>query len=145
MRASAWSRTVSAIDLGADGKLTAAWSLPVAREPRGIAIQGGTAYVSHLTSADLTKLTGIGAAAPPAKSIASLPPSPLRAPSGKKLAASLGYAIAIDPAQGRLFAARHALGALGRSAEAGEALAAARRINPRIDSFGQRFVAFAQD
>ena len=38
-----------------------------------------------------------------------------------------------------------ALGALGRAAEAGEALAEARRLNPRIDSFRQQFVAFAQD
>jgi hypothetical protein len=37
------------------------------------------------------------------------------------------------------------LGALGRAAEAGEALAAARRLNPRIDSFSQQFVAFAQE
>jgi len=37
------------------------------------------------------------------------------------------------------------LGALGRAAEAGDALAAARRLNPRIDSFSQQFVAFAQD
>jgi hypothetical protein len=38
-----------------------------------------------------------------------------------------------------------ALGSLGRAAEAGEALAAARRINPRIDSEPQRFVAFGRD
>lgn len=38
-----------------------------------------------------------------------------------------------------------AFGALGRAAEAGEAMAAARRLNPRIDSMRQQFVAFAQD
>jgi tetratricopeptide (TPR) repeat protein len=38
-----------------------------------------------------------------------------------------------------------ALGALGRAAEAGEALGEARRLNPRIDSPGQRFVAFGRD
>ena len=38
-----------------------------------------------------------------------------------------------------------ALGSLGRAAEAGDALAAARRLNPRIDSAGQQFVAFGRD
>ena len=38
-----------------------------------------------------------------------------------------------------------AFGALGRAAEAGKALAEARRLNPRIDSFRQRFVVFAQE
>jgi hypothetical protein len=38
-----------------------------------------------------------------------------------------------------------ALGALGRAAEAGEAMAQARRLNPRIDSFRQQFVAFGRD
>jgi len=38
-----------------------------------------------------------------------------------------------------------ALGSLGRAGEAGQAMAAARRLNPRIDSPGQQFVAFAQD
>ncbi|HEY6815305.1 MAG TPA: hypothetical protein VI168_07185 [Croceibacterium sp.] len=37
------------------------------------------------------------------------------------------------------------LGSLGRAAEAGEAIAAARRLNPRIDSERQRFVAFGRD
>ena len=38
-----------------------------------------------------------------------------------------------------------ALGALGRASEAGEAMAEARRLNPRIDSARQQFVAFTQD
>ena len=38
-----------------------------------------------------------------------------------------------------------ALGALGRAPEAGEAMAQARRLNPRIDSFRQQFVAFGRD
>jgi len=38
-----------------------------------------------------------------------------------------------------------ALGSLGRAAEAGEALAAARRLNPHIDSEAQQFVAFGRD
>lgn len=38
-----------------------------------------------------------------------------------------------------------ALGALGRASEAGQAMAEARRLNPRIDSFRQQFVAFGRD
>jgi tetratricopeptide (TPR) repeat protein len=38
-----------------------------------------------------------------------------------------------------------ALGSLGRAAEAGEALAEARRLNPHIDSERQQFVAFGRD
>lgn len=38
-----------------------------------------------------------------------------------------------------------ALGALGRAAEGGQVLAEARRLNPRIDSFRQQFVTFAQN
>jgi hypothetical protein len=38
-----------------------------------------------------------------------------------------------------------ALGSLGRASEAGEALAQARRLNPRIDSFRQQFVIFGRD
>ena len=38
-----------------------------------------------------------------------------------------------------------ALGALGRASEAGRAMAEARRLNPRIDSFRQQFVAFGAD
>ena len=38
-----------------------------------------------------------------------------------------------------------ALGSLGRASEAGEAMAEARRLNPRIDSFRQQFVMFGRD
>jgi len=38
-----------------------------------------------------------------------------------------------------------ALGALGRASEAGRAMTEARRLNPRIDSFRQQFVAFGAD
>lgn len=38
-----------------------------------------------------------------------------------------------------------ALGSLGRAAEAGAALAEARRLNPRIDSVRQQFVTFGRD
>ncbi len=38
-----------------------------------------------------------------------------------------------------------ALGSLGRAAEAGEAMAEARRLNPRIDSTAQEYVVFGRD
>jgi hypothetical protein len=38
-----------------------------------------------------------------------------------------------------------ALGSLGRAREAGEAMAAARRLNPRIDSPQQQYVVFGRD
>jgi hypothetical protein len=38
-----------------------------------------------------------------------------------------------------------ALGSLGRAAQAGEALAEARRLNPRIDSAAQQYVVFGRD
>jgi hypothetical protein len=37
------------------------------------------------------------------------------------------------------------LSSLGRAAEAGKAMAEARRLNPRIDSRRQQFVAFGRD
>jgi hypothetical protein len=38
-----------------------------------------------------------------------------------------------------------ALGSIGRAAEAGEVLAEARRLNPRIDSARQQYVVFGRD
>lgn len=115
---SAWSRRISAVDVDALARAEEAapvWSIPVAREPRGIVIAGDSAYVTHLVGADLTRLDGIASAAPSARRVA-LPASPLRAPSGRRLEASLGYAAALSPAGDRLFVARHALGAMGREA-----------------------------
>jgi hypothetical protein len=106
---SAWTNTVTAVDL--DGAKVR-WSTPVAREPRGVAVKpdGSVAYVSHLVGAALTRLD-LATGAP---SRVDLPAGPLRAPSGKALNAALGFAIAITG--DRLFAARHALGALGTQA-----------------------------
>jgi DNA-binding beta-propeller fold protein YncE len=103
---SAWTNTVTAVDL--DGAKVR-WSTSVAREPRGVAVKpdGSVAYVSHLVGAALTRLDLATGAA----SRVDLPAGPLRTPSGKALNAALGFAIAI--ADDRLFAARHALGALG--------------------------------
>lgn len=109
---SAWTHQVSAVDL-ASPKL--AWSLDVRREPRGVVIanDGRTAYVSHLVGAALTRIEDVSSDAPAAREVV-LPPSPLRAPPGVTLSASLGYALALSPDGSRLFAPRHALGAMGQ-------------------------------
>jgi cytochrome c peroxidase len=122
---SAWSRSVSAVDLaalakagesGATGEIEPLWKLAVSREPRSIVItEKGTAYVTHLVGADLTRIDGAMTPSPAASRV-ELPAAPLRAPSGRKIPASLGYAAALSPDGARLFAPRHALGALGREA-----------------------------
>lgn len=107
---SAWTHKVSLVDLAA-GKVL--WTVDVPREPRGVAaVSNDTAYVSHLTGADLTRVTARdgGAAVEPV----ALMPSPVRAPSGKKLHASLGYSLVPSADGERLFVARHAVGALAR-------------------------------
>ena len=73
------------------------------------------AYVSHLTSSSLTRLDGLssGASGAPTVSPVALPASPLRQPTFVPLNASLGWSLALDPSGARLFAPRHALGALG--------------------------------
>lgn len=108
---SAWSSQATLVDLEA-GK--ALWSLPVAREPRGVVIDAHDhAYISHLVGAELTELD---LKAPTATALRiALPASPLRA-AGTKLGASLGYALALDDTEQRLFASRHALGARGKNA-----------------------------
>jgi cytochrome c peroxidase len=89
-------------------------SVDVRREPRGVLVdnEGQTAWVSHLVGAPLTRIDGINGASPQAQTV-SLAPSPLRAPVGKVLDASLGYAIVASPDGKRLYAPRHALGAQG--------------------------------
>jgi DNA-binding beta-propeller fold protein YncE len=116
---SAWTHQVSAVDLGA---MTKRWSVDVAREPRGIAVRadGASAYVTHLVGAALTRLDDLGGAAPAVHRV-ELPASPLRAPSGRSLGASLGYAAALSDDGSRLFVARHALGAMGKEAWFGAA------------------------
>ncbi|MBK8259487.1 MAG: hypothetical protein IPK82_43375 [Polyangiaceae bacterium] len=107
---SAWAHKVSMVDLTAK---KVAWSVDVSREPRGVAaVSNDTVYISHLMGADLTRIST--AQGSPAVDTVSLIPSPVRAPSGKKLHASLGYALAVSPEKGRLFASRHAVGALAR-------------------------------
>ncbi|APR84926.1 Surface antigen [Minicystis rosea] len=109
---SAWTHQVSAIDLG---KLEKRWSVDVAREPRGVVLRGGAAYVTHLVGAALTRIDGLAAPAPTVKRV-DLPASSLRAPSGRALHAALGYAATLSDDGSRLFVARHALGAMGKEA-----------------------------
>ena len=111
---SAWTHTVTAVELGTKKVL---WALDVAREPRGIVIHpnGKTAYISHLTSGDLTRIDDVASTAAKASTVA-FPAAPARTPQGLSLPASLGYALVMDDAGNRLLAARHALGALGENA-----------------------------
>ncbi len=120
---SAWTHTLSAVDvgaLGAGGDVAPLFAIELAREPRGIALDGDTAWVSHLVGADVTRVDGALGTSPTVKRV-RLDAAPLRAPSGKRLGASLGYALALSEDGSRLFAARHALGALGREAWFGAA------------------------
>ncbi|MFZ5890739.1 MAG: hypothetical protein ACOY0T_06775 [Myxococcota bacterium] len=113
---SAWSARVSLIDLE---RAVLRWSHAVVREPRGVVLtrDGQSAYVTHLVGSALTR---IALGAEPSSERIELPPSPLRA-KGRLLGASLGYAGALSPNESRFFAARHALGALGKNAWFGAA------------------------
>jgi hypothetical protein len=107
---SAWSHKLTKIDL-ATSKVV--WSVDVPREPRGIVVrENGDVFVSHLVGPDVTVVRED--AGTPVVTPMSVQPSPVRAPSGKKLHASLGYSLVTSPDEERLFVARHALGALAR-------------------------------
>ncbi|MEP7126631.1 MAG: hypothetical protein ABJE95_37210, partial [Byssovorax sp.] len=106
---SAWSHKLTRVDLTA---LKVVWTLDVAREPRGVTVtaDGARVYVSHLIGADLTQ---VDVAAEPKLTRVDFPADPLRTFAGDKtVTASLGYATILSPDGHRLFAARHALGAL---------------------------------
>ena len=113
---SAWSSQVSLVDVEAPRLL---WSVPVAREPRGIAVVGERAYISHLVGSELTRIAALDGTAQVSR--IALPAAALRTPPGKAAGAALGYALALSPTLDRLFAARHALGALGKNAWFGAA------------------------
>jgi hypothetical protein len=114
---SAWTHTVAAVDLAARA---VRWKLDVPREPRGIVVHPrGPLYVSHLTSAVITRID-VADGVPRARAV-SLPPSPLRTPRRGDVDASLGYALALSPDALRLYAPRHALGVIGEGAWFGAA------------------------
>jgi DNA-binding beta-propeller fold protein YncE len=105
---SAWTHKLTRVGLGA---MQVAWSIDVAREPRGVTVteDGRKVYVSHLVGAALTRVL----ADKPDPSRIDLAPDPLRTFAGDKtVGASLGYAAILSPDGRRLFAARQALGAL---------------------------------
>ncbi len=111
---SAWTSQVSLINLEAERVL---WSAQVAREPRGVVVSkdGRWALITHLVGAHLSR---VAINDDPRKSSVSqvyLPAAPLRSP-GRPLNASLGYSGALTADGSRYFAARHALGALGKNA-----------------------------
>jgi mono/diheme cytochrome c family protein len=106
---SAWTHKVSRVDLD---PLRVAWTVDVAREPRGVTVtaDGAHVFVSHLMGPDLTR---IDVAAEPKVTRVAFPADPLSTFAGdKSVGASLGYAAILSPDGRRLFAARHALGAL---------------------------------
>ena len=106
---SAWTHKLTKVDLGSR---SVAWVLDTAREPRGVTVSadGKKVYVSHLIGADLTRVNVEGK---PVIDRVSLPADPLQTFAGDKtVTASLGYAAILSPDGSRLFAARHALGAL---------------------------------
>lgn len=111
---SAWSHTISAVDIES-AKLK--WSVDVAREPRGMAVKndGSALYVTHLVGASLTKISDLGGSSPSIARIV-LPPDPGRTRYNETLSASLGYSAVLSPDGERLFVGRHALGGLGESA-----------------------------
>ncbi len=107
---SAWTHEVTGVDLRARKTL---WTLDVAREPRGVVIHPGgkVAYISHLTSGDLTRIDDVASAQARASTVV-FPAAPSRTPVATPVPGSLGYALVMDDAGNRLLAARHALGAL---------------------------------
>jgi cytochrome c peroxidase len=115
---SAWTHQISGIDLGS---LEVRFTLDVAREPRGIAIDksGTVAYVSHLVGSAVTRIDDLRGN-PIARAV-SLPPAPVRTPESVSLGASLGYSTVLSEDGSRLYVARHALGARGSAAWFGAA------------------------
>ena len=147
---SAWSSMVSGVDLAS---MTLRWTVPVAREPRGVVIdqRRGHAYISHLTRAKLTKLTQLGTAAK--VSDITLPSAPLLSAPDNSRMSSLGYALAISPSNDRLFALRRGLGSYGYRAWAGSDTIDALllpsdqplAVRPKVQQRYRRRVSFSTD
>jgi DNA-binding beta-propeller fold protein YncE len=114
---SAWTHKVTGVDWRARKVV---WTLDVMREPRGVVVHpnGITAYVSHLTSGDLTRIDDVAGPSPKAVTV-SFPAAPARTPLATTVPGSLGYALVMDESGDRLLAARHALGGLASNAWGG--------------------------
>lgn len=116
---SAWTHKVTGIDLGTMKQL---WSLDVRREPRAVVVRPDdqSVYVTHLVSADLTRIDGVATTDPILKTV-PFPAAPVRTPPAAKpslatarsQAATLGYTATLSPDGSRLFVPRQALGATG--------------------------------
>jgi len=111
---SAWTHQVSGIDWQS-GKVL--WTVDVGREPRAVVVHpdGKTAYVSHVTSANLTRIDDLSGSAPKVSTIA-FPAAPARTPQAMPVDGALGYGLVLDDDGHRLLAARHALGGLAADA-----------------------------
>jgi len=108
---SAWTGKVSIVDIDKE-KVRA--TVSVGREPRGITIlpDGKRAYISHLTSSTMTRLTDIDGPNPTATPM-EFPAAPMRSPQQTTGEASLGYTVVANPTGERLFFARHGLDTFG--------------------------------
>jgi YVTN family beta-propeller protein len=104
---SAWSRTVSVIDLA---KRQVQKTIEVGREPRGVVItpDGKKAYVTHLMGSAVTRIDLAGAAS--SAHPVALAADPARAPRRGEPTASLAFAPVLSEDGSRLMVPRHALG-----------------------------------
>lgn len=107
---SAWSAEVSVIDLKT---MQLVAHFPTAREPRGVVISkdGKTAFVTHLTSTDLTKIEGLDAT--PKVGTQPFPAAPGRKGGRLSPVGVLAYSGVLSPDGETLFVPRHAIGAEG--------------------------------
>jgi hypothetical protein len=104
MVTSAWSHQVSLVGLE---KLEKQWSTDVAREPRAVVFSpdSQSAWVSHLTSSQLTKLVWYGDKA----NARQVPLPSTRGGTTERIETSLSYALALSADGHRLYSPRHAL------------------------------------
>ncbi len=106
---SAWTAKVSIVDID-KGQVRA--TLPVGREPRGITIlpDGKRAYVSHLTSSSITRISDVDGTSPAATTM-DFPAAPMRSRQDSSGSSALGYAAVSNPKGDRIFFPRRAFDA----------------------------------
>ncbi|MEZ4295540.1 MAG: hypothetical protein R3B70_11240 [Polyangiaceae bacterium] len=114
---SAWTHTVSAVDLAANKVV---FSLDVPREPRGVVVSpdGKRAYVTHLTLPELTRMDDLNGAGRVTKVPFAV--APLRSREAAPEAATLAYTGVLSPDGARLFVPRRALSGDGKRPWAGQ-------------------------